>query len=187
MSKHPYKGFNLIEVLVALVILSIGLLGIAGLQLTGVRATQGSYYRSQATAFMNDMAERMYVNRPGVAAGNYSAIDSNSITCGSATPTAQCGLEVGGAAVVNCNAANMANYDTVVMACGYKKSGSVREGGVQNVLPNGRLQVACIPTAGVCGSASQHTITVSWSERGDKDAQGENQLVTETISMRVQP
>lgn len=179
-------GFNLVEVLVALVVLSIGLLGIAGLQLTGVRGTQGSYFRSQATAFMNDMAERMYVNRPGVAAGNYAAIDSDSIACGSVTPTAQCGQE-NGAAAVACSAANMANFDTVVMACGYKKSGSVREGGVSNTLPNGRIRVTCIQTAGVCSSASQHTITVSWSERGDKDSAGESDLITESISMRVQP
>ncbi len=65
------RGFSLIEVLVSLVILSVGLLGIAGLQVTGLRSNHSSLLRSQATLFASDMAERMRANNIGFTAGDY--------------------------------------------------------------------------------------------------------------------
>lgn len=59
-------GFTMIEVLVTLVILMIGLLGIAGLIAQGQRSSFEAYQRQQALALANDMAERIKANRPGV-------------------------------------------------------------------------------------------------------------------------
>jgi type IV pilus assembly protein PilV len=56
----------MIEILVTLVILMIGLLGIAGLMAQGQRASFEAYQRQQALALANDMAERVKANRPGV-------------------------------------------------------------------------------------------------------------------------
>lgn len=56
------RGLSLLEVLVAIVILSLGLLGMAGLQAASLRASQGSLYRAQAAQFADDMAERMRAN-----------------------------------------------------------------------------------------------------------------------------
>lgn len=57
------SGFTLIEVLVSLVILAIGLLGVAGLQNRSLSGNQGALYRSQAVLYANDIIERMRVNR----------------------------------------------------------------------------------------------------------------------------
>jgi type IV pilus assembly protein PilV len=57
------SGFTLVEVLVALVILAIGLLGVAGLQNRSLSGNQGALYRSQAVLYANDIIERMRVNR----------------------------------------------------------------------------------------------------------------------------
>jgi len=57
------RGFSLVEALVALLVLSIGLLGIAGLQLTGMRNNQAAYLRSQAVVLADDILERMRANR----------------------------------------------------------------------------------------------------------------------------
>lgn len=57
------QGFTLIEVLVAVVVLAIGLLGLAGLQATAVRSNNSAYMRSQATVLAYDIADRMRVNR----------------------------------------------------------------------------------------------------------------------------
>jgi type IV pilus assembly protein PilV len=84
-SASSQSGFNLVEVLVALVVLSFGLLGIAGLQITGVRGSQSSLYRSQAVVFMSDMSERIYSNRPGALAGAYAALNSGGLNCDSTT------------------------------------------------------------------------------------------------------
>lgn len=56
------QGFSLLEVLITLVILAIGLLGLAGLQATGLQQNHSAYMRSQATQFAYDIADRMRAN-----------------------------------------------------------------------------------------------------------------------------
>lgn len=66
------RGFTLIEVLVSVVVLSIGLLGLAALQSTGLRNNHSAYYRSQATFLAYDIIDRMRANRSVAKAGNYN-------------------------------------------------------------------------------------------------------------------
>jgi type IV pilus assembly protein PilV len=61
-SRLRQRGVSLVEVLVASVVLSIGLLGLAGLQASGLRVGQSSIYRSQAAQLAYDIVERMRVN-----------------------------------------------------------------------------------------------------------------------------
>lgn len=62
------RGFSLVEVLVTIVILAIGLLGLAGLQVRAVTAQMESYQRSQALVLVKDMADRIETNRKNAAA-----------------------------------------------------------------------------------------------------------------------
>lgn len=64
-------GFSLLETLVALLVLSIGLLGLASLQATTVRFNHDAYLRSQATSLAYDIADRMRANRDEAMAGSY--------------------------------------------------------------------------------------------------------------------
>ncbi len=57
------RGLTLVEVLVTLVIISVGLLGVAALQLTTVRNNYDSFVRSQAAMLASDMLDRMRANR----------------------------------------------------------------------------------------------------------------------------
>lgn len=61
--RHVQQGFSLLEVMVAVVILSVGLLGMALLQSTSLRATQASNERSQATMLVYEMMDMVRVNR----------------------------------------------------------------------------------------------------------------------------
>lgn len=70
------KGFTLIEILVALVILSIGLLGVASMQVQGLRNNQSAYLRTQATLLAYDMADRMRTNSAQAVAGDYDDFDT---------------------------------------------------------------------------------------------------------------
>lgn len=56
------QGFSLIEVLVALTIISIGILGVVGLQTNTQKVSRNAYYHSQAVIIMHDMSERMHAN-----------------------------------------------------------------------------------------------------------------------------
>lgn len=67
-----HSGFTLIEVLVSIVIVSFGLLGVAGLLSTGLKSTQGSLQRTQASLLAYDMADRMRMNRAAARNGEYT-------------------------------------------------------------------------------------------------------------------
>jgi type IV pilus assembly protein PilV len=71
-TKMPRQtGFTLIEVMVTVIVLAIGLLGLAGLQATSLRFNSSAYLRSQATNLAYDMADRMRVNRQAALDGEY--------------------------------------------------------------------------------------------------------------------
>ena len=70
-SKAAQAGMTLIEVLVTLVLISVGLLGVAALHLTSLKNTQESYVRSQAAMLAADMLDRMRSNQIGFSAGDY--------------------------------------------------------------------------------------------------------------------
>lgn len=57
------RGFTMIEAMVALLVLSIGLLGVAALQVTGLQNNLSSSWRSQATYLSYDIIDRMRANR----------------------------------------------------------------------------------------------------------------------------
>jgi type IV pilus assembly protein PilV len=72
------RGFTLVEALVALVVLSVGLLGIAGLQLTSLKANHGSATRTQAVYLTYDIIDRMRANRQAAMDGAYNiAVDAD--------------------------------------------------------------------------------------------------------------
>jgi type IV pilus assembly protein PilV len=90
MRPMPKKqaGFTLIEVLVSSLILSIGLVGVAGLQALSLKNNQSAYMRSQATALAYDLADRMRSNVAGANAGFY--VPANAATRATCTTTAGC-------------------------------------------------------------------------------------------------
>ena len=65
--QYNQMGFTLVEVLVAVFVLAIGILGMAGMQAVGVRESQNTYYRTQADMLANDIIDRMRANRAAVA------------------------------------------------------------------------------------------------------------------------
>jgi type IV pilus assembly protein PilV len=76
------RGMTLIEILVAIVVLSIGLVGLAGLQLKGLQVNQGSSLRSQAAILTEEVAELLRADRTSAMA------DAYAFGGGAATPPA---------------------------------------------------------------------------------------------------
>jgi len=101
MKINKSKGFTIIEVLVAMIILAIGVLGLGVLQLTSLQNTQSGQMKSQASVMAYAIIDSMRTNIPSVTAGSYG------IALGTDTPVAEnC---YGGAA--DCTAAQMAVSD----------------------------------------------------------------------------
>ena len=71
--RSTVAGFTLLEVLIALLVLSLGLLGLAALQAATVDFNHQAYLRSQATSLAYDMADRMRANREAALNGAYDA------------------------------------------------------------------------------------------------------------------
>lgn len=76
MNMNRYKnqknaGFSLMEILIALVVLGVGLLGIAALQAISLKSNHGAYQRTQATFLAYDMMDRMRANRTAALAESY--------------------------------------------------------------------------------------------------------------------
>ncbi len=80
-------GFTLVEVLVTLVILSVGLLGIAALHTASLRNNLDSALRSQASALAADIADRMRANRNAALDLQYNLALGDATPAMTGTPT----------------------------------------------------------------------------------------------------
>lgn len=95
--KEKEKGFTLLEVMIAIVVFSFGLLGIAGMMTISVRNNHNGYLRSQANFLAENMLDRMRANPNALWNGAYAGTASIGVTsCDLATP---------------CNFVELAQYD----------------------------------------------------------------------------
>jgi type IV pilus assembly protein PilV len=97
-----HAGFTLLEVLVSMLIIAVGLLGMAGLQIQSLKQGQSAYYRSVATQLAYDLSDRMRGNLVGVLANEYNRTGLGSDY---GTIEAACNTTTG------CNAAALARND----------------------------------------------------------------------------
>lgn len=154
---HCQAGFGMIEVLIALLVLSFGLLGLAGLQMSGLKGSHTASLRSTASLAAYEMAERMRLNAAGLALGAYDAADTDSAP---ADP---------GCIDAGCSAQDMANTDIREMSLYFNNLDAVA--GFVPTLPDGRLQVAL--------NAGIYAITVSWTEMSEDGVAGTQQFLVE--------
>ncbi len=129
------QGFTLIEIMVAMLVLSIGFLGLAGLQATSMRNNNSANVRSIASLQVYDIVDRMRSNPLGVSQGSYNnltGIPNNAPSCGAGS---------------NCNPASIAQMDNF-------------EWNTANatLLPNGQ------GTVSGGGTGSVFTVTLRWDD-----------------------
>ncbi len=131
------RGFSMIEVLVTLLIVSLALLGTAGLQAYSMRLNQGGQFRTQAVFLVADLAERMEANK--AAAVSY------------VTPTSSAPVVMGtNCAAVPCTTGDLALFDLAQW-----------QTAVAAALPQSSWTV--LQTT--AGNPSVYTIRVSWVDR----------------------
>ena len=72
LARRHQRGVGLIEVLVSVLVVSLGMLGAAALQASALRNNQGSYERTQTSILTQGIFDAMRANLTDVAANNYN-------------------------------------------------------------------------------------------------------------------
>ena len=182
-SRDYQHGYTLIEILIAVVIISIGLLGMAGIQLKGMRGTQNSFLQTEAATLANNIAERMHANPNGSL---YAGINSTSYDCDTPPTTPKkCDRQSDGT-VDSCSAADMATFDIDTWLCGTP--------GVKNSLPNGSASVTCIDNnttdSIACSPGSTMHISLNWTATNpsaDTKQSTNDEVVTQSLAINTVP
>lgn len=178
MRRMDRNGFTLLEVLIALLVFSLGLLGMAGLLAVSVQTNHSAYLRTQATFLAQGMADRMRANIMGLwnSGGSGSAYDGtyNSSTAGN-TGTA-------------CLGSNACTWSQVVA-----RDQTIWSNQLVSFLPNPSATIACVPTGAAPGLnaivelppyTGQCRIVISWNEKSAEATHADN---TERLTWVFQP
>jgi type IV pilus assembly protein PilV len=146
-------GFSLIEVLVALLVLSVGLLGLALLQATGLKFNNDSYMRTQATILAYDLIDRMRANKVAADAGKYCTTSASPCVTTAAPTPEGCGDTTSGCG----SAQQLAVYDVTSWYARQK----------DYLAPGASPSSIARTTVTTAGGQTvyQYTITMRWSER----------------------
>lgn len=137
------RGIGLMEVLVALVILAIAILGFAALQLRAVSASMEAGNNIHATNLARDLAERMRLNRDGFATYRREG-ESPKDVIGEASKECE---GVGAVDTTDCNSTKLANYDLSQ---------------VRKKATDAGMQIAILPCQG--STLKRSCIYVSWDD-----------------------
>jgi type IV pilus assembly protein PilV len=141
--KSRATGFTLVEVLIALVVLAIGMLGIGAMLLNGLQSSRTALQRTQAVALASDLGDRIRANRAAGAA--------YALTAGTAlsAPAKACATA--------CTSAEVAALDL------YRWQQSVVA-----ALPGAQTAVVVNPVGAI--ASNRYTITITWTQSGDTAA-----------------
>jgi len=131
-------GFTLIEVLIALVIMSVGMLGIAGLYVHSMQAGRTSVFRHNAVTLASDVADRIRANPRAAAA--YELADPKTASI--------CYISF-----IDCTRDEMALNDIFLWNLQ-----------ARNTMPNGAVTIDF--NAGLALAPPTYAITVTWTEPG---------------------
>lgn len=147
------RGFSMLEMLVTLLILTLWLLGTAGVQSSSMRLTKSAQFRTYAILLASELAERMESNKLAAVAGQYNF----TLSAGGVPPNASDCMKK------KCSAAELAGYDLADWATR-----------AQDLLPNAALTVV-----GDANTPITYTVTVQWT---DRSATKTSSNATETMS-----
>lgn len=160
MGRRRQSGLSLIEVMVSVVILTLGLLSMAALHVTAQRYTKSAEFRTTAIQLAEDLSDRMRANVLGVRNGDYVRTDAWSVNLAAGTiPPITCTSACDEATIAQQVAANdMAQWINTAVS-------SVKGAGLYAIQPGG-------------ANSSVMNIWVSWIEPGRRatgtDADAEN-------------
>src|SRR5215468_7356283 len=143
---RPNSGFTLLEVLIALLVMSIGLLGIGKLMMLSARANDSAYMRSQATALAYTILDAMRANRQAAIVQGYDT------AMGVVPGPAGCGTTV----ATPCNSGQQAQSDLNLWGTSLAAALPLGQGSVAT---------AVVPAPGSGANNVTATVTVQWADK----------------------
>ena len=155
MNKRTQRGSGLIESLISILVVSIGFLGFAGLQVNGLAAANDSLFRSKAVYLSYQMADRVRANLPAANAGAYNNFTSQTAASPGCTIT------------VNCTATQMAQNDFNEWLAEVQ-TGSVLPSGAGVICLDSTPDDGTPSAAGCDGQGNILSIKLWWSEKGQQ-------------------
>lgn len=155
LAKLPtQRGLTMLEILVAIFVFAIGVLGVAAIQLKSVHLLSDSNFVSSAVDIAGEVAERMRSNPEGIKSNAYNGLSidlsSNSSGTGSGGTTTPCSN--------GCSSANMVTNDTLAL-----------QQSLATQLPSGALTVNRISDV-----SHTYNVKVSWSAPIREDRKNTN-------------
>ncbi len=178
--KQKHRGMMLVEVLIAALIVAIGLLGVASMQIAALQGSSQADYRSRAIDFATALSDRMHANLIGVADNDYlQDLDCDAAARAQIPSCAMTPVTVGVPPDQQCDPKQMADYDLYRIGCG---------AGIQGSLPGGRLSVSCVDADDsdddLCSDLSPLLIIINWQRQRrvtDTDSNDIEEIVLTTI------
>ncbi len=145
-TKVRQHGISMVESLVALVVLSVGMLGIAGLYVSSLQAGRTALSRTQAVSLVNDMIDRIRANATAGDAYNSSKYGAGAKTYGCVVTN-------------NCTAAKLAEDDLATWLAA-----------AQAVLPGKPKATVVYTKAASVGRPDRYEVQIVWQEAGNETA-----------------
>lgn len=172
MSRSRQQGFSLLEVLIAMLILGVAVMGFAGLQVRALQSTGVAHVRSQAMALATDTSERIRANRTPAALGTYLTATNWTTALPANAPSTWSGTCVLTSTSSNgCSDIQMAQFD--IREVRYIAS---------QVLPNGTVNVSSCD-----GGVLVLCVAVAWGSEKATTCSGNADTSGECVMMKVMP
>lgn len=189
-------GFSLIEVMIAMIIICVGMLGIAKLEAVVLSSTGSSRLRALVALQAESLADAMHADRDfwDGTSGDWTSTVGVSITVtnGTASLAATNSAHLSSAlssppnCTTTCIPANLAGYDLTLWA-----QGSSNIGGLAQLLKNSTSSISCL--AATVTNPASCTVTINWNEntvaanQQEAAAGAPTSFASETYTLVVQP
>ena len=177
-------GSTMIEVLVSVVVVAIGLLGMASLQLNSVKSSFDSAGQSQASWLAQEMAERIRSNN-SEAAAFYIDAAANNASCG-ISPSVYCGLVSGVGSVDTCSSEQRAVFDVWDVFCNVAEDDELYASAA-DMISLSRFSIGCddsdVTDSNTCSSGSLIDISIEVAGRSVVDEEKKNRDVQIYMSL----
>lgn len=160
------RGFTLLEVMIAIAILAIGMLGIAGLHMISIEHNHAAYLRSQAVIITQDIVERMRSNPEAIKGNFFNDIDTDNIAT---LPSINCLTDA-----LGCDHEQLAQIDIAQWAQSIK---TINNDNTREQLPEAR---ATIKLEGTTSNA--FTVKIEWRVKKLTKGTGDNTFYERTKS-----